>query len=80
MLWKWFRKCSVSQEKIEIYLNQLLPAYRFSLLYQRNKCHTGDVLPGLLLLIEQYKSVGKKMANLLKWLKKFTYIFDYIHT
>ena len=46
-------KCPVSQEKIEFYLNLLLPAYRFSLLYQRNKCHIGDVLPGLLLLIEQ---------------------------
>ena len=69
-------KCPVSITKIEFYLKLLLPAYRFSLVYQRNKSHIGDVLPGLLLLIEQYKSLGKKRgagifcSTFIKYLKK----------
>ena len=52
-------KCPIGKQKIEFYLKLLLPAYRFSMLYQRNKSHIGDVLPGLLLLIEQYKQMSK---------------------
>ena len=51
-------KCPVTQAEIEFYLSLMLPAYRFTLLNQRNRVHIGDLVPSLHLLIMR------------KWLKK----------
>ena len=48
---------------IELYLYLFLPAYRFTLLHQRNRSHIGDVVPSLHLLIKQYEHLQKKIPK-----------------
>ena len=52
-------KCPVTQAEIEFYLSLILPAYRFTLLNQRNRVHIGDLVPSLHLLIMQYEEMAK---------------------
>ena len=53
-------ECPVSKAEIEFYLSLMLPAYRFTLLNQRNRVHIGDLVPSLHLLIMHYEEVSKK--------------------
>jgi len=51
--------CTVSQAEIEFYIELLLPAYRFTLLHQRNKAQIGEVIPSVNLIIKKYEQFAK---------------------
>ena len=53
------RLCPVSLAEIEFYIELLLPAYRFTLLHQRNKANIGEVIPSINLLIQKYEQLAK---------------------
>ena len=76
--------CPVSLAEIEFYIELLLPAYRFTLLHQRNKANIGEVIPSINLLIQKYEQLAKadskkkpfceSLINHVK--KKFSYELD----
>ena len=45
----------VSRERIEKYVQILLPAYKFNLIMEQNSATIGDVLPALFIMISQWK-------------------------
>jgi len=47
--------CPVDQNEIEVYLQILLPAYKLNLSLQSSKASIGEVLPGVLLLINHFE-------------------------
>jgi hypothetical protein len=52
-----------SQQKIELYLQILLPAYRLSTILQSTKSSIGDVIPLLLILIDTWKRMSLTGAS-----------------
>jgi hypothetical protein len=48
-------KCSITLAEIEFYIEILLPAYRFTLLHQRNSANIAEVVPTLQMLIKKYE-------------------------
>jgi len=76
-------KCPVTLAEIEFYIELLLPAYRFTLLYQRNAANIAEVVPTLQMLIKKYEQFAKDTKKrpfseaLIKHIKvKFEYEFE----
>jgi hypothetical protein len=48
--------CPFSLKKIEFYLQILLPAYKFSIGFQRTKTNIAEVVPSLLILFNTWEN------------------------
>ncbi len=65
---------------VEFYLQILLPAYRFSIGFQRTKTNIAEVLPSLLILFNTYNKLAqnKKFKPIcLTMIESFKFKFDY---
>jgi hypothetical protein len=65
---------------VEFYLQILLPAYRFSIGFQRTKANIAEVLPSLLILFNTYNKLAqnKKFKPIcLTMIESFKFKFDY---
>jgi hypothetical protein len=51
--------CPLSLEKIEFYLQILLPGYKFSIGFQRTKSSISEVLPSLLILFNTWRKLSQ---------------------
>ena len=75
--------CPVTLAEIEFYIELLLPAYRFTLLHQRNAANIGEVVPTVQMLIMKYEQFTKDKKKkpfseaLVKYIRiKFQYELD----
>lgn len=62
--------CPVKLETIELYMQILLPAFKFNLVMQKTSCSIADVVPNLLIMISKWNrmeltGVYKNLCNLL---------------
>ena len=72
--------CPLTLEKVEFYLQILLPSYRFSIGFQRTKSIIGEVLPAVLLLCNTYAKLATNIEFqpiCLTMIESFKYKFDY---
>lgn len=75
-------KCPVALEKIKTYLKILHPLYTISILSQKSDWHIGDVIPGLIILLEgaldetEFRGEKKKLVKCLKKSVKKRFEFE----
>ena len=72
------KPCPVSLDKIELYMQILLPAYQFSLIMQKNLASIADVLPSITIMISKWSRMevqgeAKQLVNLLVSSIKFKF-------
>ena len=72
--------CPLTFKNIEFYLQVLLPAYRFTIIFQRTSANISEVLPSILLILDTWKKLSekKKFKTICKVLiESFTEKFHY---
>lgn len=74
------KECPLKLSQIEFYLQILLPAYKFSIGFQRTKSNIGEVVPSILILFNTWTKLAENTnfkSICEKFIKCFKKHFDY---